>query len=345
VSERPHLPPPDDAVDAPLRAVLPEGWSARPLAGEDGSVPAGTIEAALTVALRCEELCGIESETTRGEIAMLADGPESDPAGARLVVDPEGSPAAVCLIEVDPEAHRVFADVYADASLDGFPEGLWTAVARSGVARAEQVAAALGGDWRVESGSYAQDEAYHAVLKEVGLSPRRRFYRMRVDLADVAPDEPVAPSGVTLEVPRTDGQLRETWTVAQESFRHHWGMTAYTFESWLEYLRAMPGHDPQQWTLARVDGVAAAVCLCDDSRDEINEGYVRMLGVLEAYRGRGLARFLLQRSFRDATSRGRVGVQLGVDASNETGATQLYESVGMRPVRVLEAWQAELPLT
>jgi ribosomal protein S18 acetylase RimI-like enzyme len=45
--------------------------------------------------------------------------------------------------------------------------------------------------------------------------------------------------------------------------------------------------------------------------------------------GRGLAKALLLRSFREFHRRGQRRVGLGVDSENATGATKLYESVGM----------------
>ena len=87
-----------------------------------------------------------------------------------------------------------------------------------------------------------------------------------------------------------------------------------------------------------MDGVPAAVCILDDSRRDIGEGYVRSLGVLREYRGRGLARLLLERAFDYYRGRGMVGVQLGVDSASPTGANHLYEKVGMTPHRVIDAW-------
>ena len=45
---------------------------------------------------------------------------------------------------------------------------------------------------------------------------------------------------------------------------------------------------------------------------------------------RGLGRALLLRAFQDFRARGFHEVGLGVDAASLTGATRLYESVGMR---------------
>jgi ribosomal protein S18 acetylase RimI-like enzyme len=76
----------------------------------------------------------------------------------------------------------------------------------------------------------------------------------------------------------------------------------------------------------------------DDSRLEVREGYVRSLGVLREFRGRGLASLLLQRAFAYYRDRGCVSVSLGVDSASPTGANHLYEKVGMRSHRVIDAW-------
>ncbi len=74
------------------------------------------------------------------------------------------------------------------------------------------------------------------------------------------------------------------------------------------------------------DEIAATV------RNEANRnggGYVGAIGVRRPWRGRGLARALLARTFNEFYERGQSRVTLGVDAQNPTGATQLYESIGM----------------
>jgi ribosomal protein S18 acetylase RimI-like enzyme len=58
-------------------------------------------------------------------------------------------------------------------------------------------------------------------------------------------------------------------------------------------------------------------------------GRVGSLGVMPAYRRRGLGEALLRHSFRDFRRRGATRVALGVDSQNETGAVRLYERVGM----------------
>jgi ribosomal protein S18 acetylase RimI-like enzyme len=58
-------------------------------------------------------------------------------------------------------------------------------------------------------------------------------------------------------------------------------------------------------------------------------GYVGILGVLKPWRGRGIAKALLRRSFAELGSLGAGQVRLNVDAQNVHGAVALYEGVGM----------------
>ncbi len=53
------------------------------------------------------------------------------------------------------------------------------------------------------------------------------------------------------------------------------------------------------------------------------------LGVLRRWRRLGLGAALLQHAFGEMFRLGKLGVSLGVDAENITGATRLYERVGM----------------
>jgi mycothiol synthase len=57
--------------------------------------------------------------------------------------------------------------------------------------------------------------------------------------------------------------------------------------------------------------------------------YVASLGVRRNWRGRGVAKALLLHTFGRAYEAGFRRITVGVDASNPTGATALYRSVGM----------------
>jgi phosphinothricin acetyltransferase len=57
---------------------------------------------------------------------------------------------------------------------------------------------------------------------------------------------------------------------------------------------------------------------------------------------RGIGRALLLTAFDALRRRGIAAAELGVDSESPTGATRLYESVGMRTVRASEWWQKRL---
>ena len=63
------------------------------------------------------------------------------------------------------------------------------------------------------------------------------------------------------------------------------------------------------------------------------------LAVLASHRGRGIGAALLRRSFASFAARGLHRVRLNVDAENATGATALYERVGMRVVNRWDLWE------
>ena len=73
--------------------------------------------------------------------------------------------------------------------------------------------------------------------------------------------------------------------------------------------------------------VAAEFC----NEERFGVGWVDVLGVRRDWRRRGLGEALLHLAFRELYDRGQRRVGLGVDAENTTGATHLYERVGMKP--------------
>jgi len=68
-------------------------------------------------------------------------------------------------------------------------------------------------------------------------------------------------------------------------------------------------------------------------------GWVNYLGVLAPYRGRGIGSALLRRSFATFAGRGIMRVLVNVDSENATGATALYERVGMRVAKRWDMWE------
>jgi ribosomal protein S18 acetylase RimI-like enzyme len=176
-------------------------------------------------------------------------------------------------------------------------------------------------------------------LQRAGFQEVRRYWRMSVN--HVSLDEPIgaadpgsprvpsAPAGYRLR-PYADSP--EAWAVlhdvAMRAFADHFDFTpvdAATLRG--EVLGEIA--DMSQWILAEHDGQVVGYALGSNRYASDDYGYVASLGVLPEHRGAGLGTALLRARFADDAARGHLGTMLHVDAENTTGATRLYEAMGM----------------
>jgi ribosomal protein S18 acetylase RimI-like enzyme len=137
-----------------------------------------------------------------------------------------------------------------------------------------------------------------------------------------------------------ENDARAFHAALEESFAQHWEHRPESFDRWWGRQVAKPDHDPSLWFLVRDGEEVAAVARNDPDRS--GGGWIGALGVRPGWRGRGLAKALLLHSFREFHRRGQRRVGLGVDSENATGATQLYESVGMTVDQEQVIWEKEL---
>jgi ribosomal protein S18 acetylase RimI-like enzyme len=108
------------------------------------------------------------------------------------------------------------------------------------------------------------------------------------------------------------------------------------FDRWIEEETGTPMYDPTLWLVARDRGVPAGVLTASVARDR---GWVDYLAVAASHRGRGIGAALLRRSFGIFAERDIRRVLVSVDAQNPTGATGVYEGVGMRIVNAWDQWE------
>ena len=301
----------------------------------------------LAVAVRLVTACDVavlgEPDSGAGDVEALLSVPTMDREASFLAYDGD-EPVGLSWVEADTTARDTFVDVFA-------PPGPRAREVRDlGLARGVEAAgrhrdaAPESGPWTVRSGAWTADEDYAAVILAHGFTPVRRFYRMRIESTSplVPATAPPLPDGVALVVSDDDATRRRICAVDNEAFRDHWHFFPREYDDWWARMSAGSTRDPDGWWLLTVDGTDAAICLLDESRADIGDGYVSILGVRKEFRGRGLARLLLQRAFVHYRDLGRAGTQLGVDADNTTGAVRVYESVGMTATRVVQGYA--LPL-
>jgi mycothiol synthase len=178
---------------------------------------------------------------------------------------------------------------------------------------------------RIQQIAFAADAAAAPLLLGRGYREVRRFWDMTIEL-DGAPAPPRLPEGVRIE-PFSTADARAFHEALDEAFRDHWEHHSEPFEEWWARRRQAADFDPTLWFVVRHGGEVVAAVRNDPFR--AGGGWVGALGVRPAWRGRGLGRALLLQSFDEFHRRGIRRVSLGVDADNPTGATKLYEDVGM----------------
>jgi mycothiol synthase len=186
--------------------------------------------------------------------------------------------------------------------------------------------------WAVDRDVDLQD-----LLRSRGFVHVRSAFTMWKVLA--GEDQPRSlPDGVAIR-PYDDADERTLYELHQAAFAEHWGFHPVSFERWNELLHG-EGWDPSLVFFAEADGAAAGYLV---GFLEETCGFVGMLGVLEPYRGRGIATALLDRSFAEFARRGKSDVRLGVDAQNVTGAVALYERAGMTVHRRYDTFDRGTP--
>lgn len=180
----------------------------------------------------------------------------------------------------------------------------------------------------------ADDGAAAAMLRARGLRRVRHFWHMRIDLVGTV--EPGPAPGIEITAIEASHDLPAVHAVLDEAFADDWGHHPEPFHRWAEEQTTSPSYDPTLWLLARVGGEPVGALTANVWGDR---GWVNEIGVLPPNRGRGIGSALLRRSFAIFARRGFQSAFLNVDAENPTGATVLYERVGMRVVNRWELWE------
>jgi ribosomal protein S18 acetylase RimI-like enzyme len=321
-------------TDASPLTVRPLRWEGRSPHPDDLAAVAG-----LYAAYEQPLLGSVDS--TAADLGSYLELPDVDRARTALL-ERDGGPAGFVFVSAETYGKDVYADV---AYIGGAPVAAACADHVLSSAR-ESVAERGEPGWTLRISHWLQDDVLASALAARGLEQVRRFYRMRIasDSPDIPERMPDLPEGVEIVVRDDDSTRRTIWSLDMASFADHYNFTPTPYEAWWEHMSSGSTRDPDGWWLLTVDGEPAAFCLLDESRAEIGEGYVSVLGVKQEFRGRGLGSLLLRRSFVRYRDLGRVATSLGVDAENTTGAVGVYEAVGMTAVRTLQGWALPLPL-
>jgi ribosomal protein S18 acetylase RimI-like enzyme len=158
---------------------------------------------------------------------------------------------------------------------------------------------------------------------------------MQIDL--IEPFEPGRmPDGIDIGGIEPERDLPAILAVLDAAFVDDRSHHPAPFDRWVEEETSTPGYDPTLWLLARDAGIPVGVITASLADDR---GWVDYLAVSASHRGRGIGPALLRRSFAMFADRGARRVLVSVDAQNPTGATAVYERVGMRIVNAWDQWE------
>jgi mycothiol synthase len=218
--------------------------------------------------------------------------------------------------------------------------GIGTSLLEKAIERAKTEMELAEPDLRVflQTGFNNKDEAGHTLLKAEGYSPIRYFWRMEIKLQQ-APPVAVFPGDIEVRPFIKEDHAVAVWQADTEAFRDHWGSHDSTYEGWYHRKFGNPNFDPTLWMVAW-DGDQIAGFSQNRFRKGI--GWIGTIGVRRPWRKMGLGLALLQYSFGEFYKRGATTIGLGVDASNPTGATRLYQKAGMHAASEFVIYEKEL---
>jgi mycothiol synthase len=254
-----------------------------------------------------------------------------------LLTAPDGSLAAYAYVW-ESEAGRVVVSWFA-AHPDHDDEALEAYMLARIEARArEKLAGAEPGTAVVRSVAYENETIAPRLLRRSGFEPVRYFWRMAIRLrGDERPPEP--PRGIRLRDFDPGPDAAPVHAALLEAFADHWGTPTAPFEEWSEDFMTGDEYDPTLWIVAEEEGQVAGALL---ARRTGERGWIAEIGVRSAWRGRGIGAALLQTSFARFAGRGVTEAILSVDSDNVTGATRLYERVGMTSRFRFDFWEKRL---
>jgi mycothiol synthase len=294
-----------------MRSSLPDGYTLRGVAGADAPVVAAVMNA-------------YDAAFATGDVVTERDVRSSwrdlgERGTALLALDRYGVPAGY--VEIFPRGE--------ETALDGYvrPERFGCGLGAAFVSLGERRGAELGSQ-SVVAGTLGADRRASELFTGRGWKHQRVFLRMAIDLrGDERHPEP--PAGLALRQFRPD-DARAFHAAKEEAFADHWNYRVETFEEYRRRAIEADDFDPTLWWVVEDGGEIAAVLRCTSNR--FDAGWVNSLGVRPRWRRRGLGELLLRTALAEFAHRGERRVMLGVDAENATGATALYDRVGMRVV-------------
>ncbi|WP_330269300.1 GNAT family N-acetyltransferase [Streptomyces griseorubiginosus] len=186
----------------------------------------------------------------------------------------------------------------------------------------EERARQWGGD-RLAQTVPDEDHAAVALLESGGYARLVTEWLLAI-ATPTEPHVPDPPAGITVRAFRA-GDEQSAYRLTEDAF-DEWQQRRKSYAEWARHTVERPTFAPAASTVALAgEQLVGAVLSLDIPGDD--EGYVERVAVRRDFRNRGIARVLLQESFRAFHRQGKRGCTLWTHS--DTGALPLYERIGM----------------
>jgi len=189
------------------------------------------------------------------------------------------------------------------------------------------------------------EDDWIATVERHGYEKVRYGFTMLRSLDVPIPDLPL-PEGIEVR-PVEEPDYRTVWEADVEAFKDGWEPVEMS-EEFYHIWREKAEFQPEKWQVAwSQDKVAGAVQNFINKEENAEHGrlrgYTENIHVGREWRGQGLAKALIARSFKVIKQLGMEEACLGVDAENPTGALRLYESMGFEVDKTFFTYRKPVP--
>jgi len=170
-----------------------------------------------------------------------------------------------------------------------------------------------------------------STMQRAGFEIARYYLELGRDLSEPTTDRAL-PDGLTLApwTPDLDDTVRDA---RNDAFRDHWGSQSADPEQWHSFTTSsLIRRDLSVLAIDSAGDVAGFVLTTVNPDDwpgqGFSSGYIDLVGVRRAWRGRGVAPAMLSAALELIRDAGLDKAVLDVDSENPSGALGLYEGVG-----------------
>ncbi len=248
--------------------------------------------------------------------------------GHTIVFEQIGLITSVCFLVIDAGRKRCELDLF---YLESIPH------AEDVFAAALSYLRSMDRKFEVISAANQKDASTLTLIQSFGFEFYRNYWKLiRTNNGDQFPR---LPESVEIRQLPFSQNANLYWRLEMDSFSEHFGYKFVEFEPWFKIRRDDPLIDQRGSFVIYKDGIAAGYLVSSNGREELQGGFIDKLGVIKSMQGKGLGRLLLSHGIAHSVQKGFTSIALGVDSGNESGAIELYESLGFEPEVVWSAYR------